>query len=130
MNNFLDCINFSPLLQEFEEQKTKEALFVKDLDRFDMILQAHDYEVEANRRDGWLQEFFDSTEGNFRDIAASLSYLLFMVDILKFICLRVSLVLLIVLGKFSSDQVQEWVQELKSLRNQHLCTSTKEDQNS
>nr|XP_039264289.1 5'-deoxynucleotidase HDDC2-like [Styela clava] len=53
------------LFQEFEEQKTPESIFVKDLDRLDMILQAYEYENDSERP-GWLQEFFDSTEGYFK----------------------------------------------------------------
>lgn len=49
-------------VKEFEEQKSAESIFVKDLDRLDMILQAHEYECDA-QKPGWLQEFFDSTQG-------------------------------------------------------------------
>ncbi|XP_046858857.1 5'-deoxynucleotidase HDDC2-like [Xenia sp. Carnegie-2017] len=52
------------LWEEYESQSTPEAKFVKNLDRFDMILQAYQYEQESvNVCD--LQEFFDSTEGKF-----------------------------------------------------------------
>jgi putative hydrolase of HD superfamily len=37
---------------------------VKELDRFDMILQAFEYEKAESRPHG-LQEFFDSTCGKF-----------------------------------------------------------------
>jgi len=37
---------------------------VKELDRFDMILQAFEYEKAGNRPNS-LQEFFDSTNGKF-----------------------------------------------------------------
>lgn len=50
---------------EYEAQETAEAKFVKDLDRFEMILQAHEYEEEA-ARPGWLEEFFESTKGKFQ----------------------------------------------------------------
>ena len=43
---------------------TSEAMFVRDLDRFDMILQAFEYE-EAEKRPGFLQEFFSSTANKF-----------------------------------------------------------------
>ncbi|KAL5282147.1 HDDC2 family protein [Megaselia abdita] len=52
------------LFLEYEEGKSSEANFVKDLDRLDMVLQAFEYE----RRDNCIskhQEFFDSTEGKF-----------------------------------------------------------------
>lgn len=51
-------------LQEYEEQKTKEAKLVKDLDKFDMVLQAFEYETSQSRA-GTLEEFFKSTEGKF-----------------------------------------------------------------
>ncbi|VDN96917.1 unnamed protein product [Rodentolepis nana] len=52
------------LWKEYDEQKTPESLVCKDLDKFEMILQAYEYELEANRP-GWLEEFFKSTEGLF-----------------------------------------------------------------
>ncbi|KAK8398130.1 hypothetical protein O3P69_003809 [Scylla paramamosain] len=52
------------LFMEYEEQKTKEAKVVKDLDKFDMILQAFEYETDQERP-GTLEEFFKSTEGKF-----------------------------------------------------------------
>ena len=48
--------------QDYEFQKSEEAKFVKDLDKFEMILQAHEYEKQSERP-GHLQEFFDSTDG-------------------------------------------------------------------
>ena len=50
------------LFQEYEEQSTAESHVVKDLDKFDMIFQAYEYEQLENKP-GYLQEFFDSTEG-------------------------------------------------------------------
>jgi putative hydrolase of HD superfamily len=50
--------------QEYEEQKTPEARLVKELDKFDMILQAFEYETIESRPHG-LQEFFDSANGKF-----------------------------------------------------------------
>ncbi|GAM17632.1 hypothetical protein SAMD00019534_008070 [Acytostelium subglobosum LB1] len=47
---------------EYEEAKTDEALLVKDFDKFEMILQALEYE-KAQGKD--LQSFFDSTRGKF-----------------------------------------------------------------
>ncbi|XP_045597253.1 5'-deoxynucleotidase HDDC2-like [Procambarus clarkii] len=52
------------LFMEYEEQKTPEAKLVKDLDKFDMILQAFEYETSQDRK-GSLEEFFKSTEGQF-----------------------------------------------------------------
>ena len=52
------------LFQEYEHQSSKEARFVKDLDRFDMIFQAHEYEQAENRTgETLLQDFYDSTNG-------------------------------------------------------------------
>uniref|UniRef100_A0A2P2I2E4 5'-deoxynucleotidase HDDC2 n=1 Tax=Hirondellea gigas TaxID=1518452 RepID=A0A2P2I2E4_9CRUS len=53
------------LFKEYEDQSTPEAHVVKDLDRFDMILQAFEYEISENKP-GWLDEFFTSTEGKFK----------------------------------------------------------------
>ena len=50
------------LFMEYENQETQEAKFVKDLDKFEMILQAHNYEQEMDKP-GSLQEFFDSVKG-------------------------------------------------------------------
>lgn len=58
---------FLSLWQEYEAQETQEAKFVKDLDRFEMILQAHEYEVsEEKSGTGWLQEFFDFPKDKFQ----------------------------------------------------------------
>ncbi|CAH1776081.1 unnamed protein product [Owenia fusiformis] len=53
------------LWEEYEHQSSEEAKVVKDLDRFEMVLQAHEYEVQENRP-GELQDFFDSTKGKFQ----------------------------------------------------------------
>ena len=52
-------------LQEYENQETPEAKIVKDFDKFDMILQAFEYETEQDRL-GSLEEFFKSTENVFK----------------------------------------------------------------
>jgi len=49
--------------QEYEDQSTAESKFVKDLDRFDMILQAFEYETAECRPSTDLEEFFTSCEG-------------------------------------------------------------------
>uniref|UniRef100_H2Y8K8 HD domain-containing protein n=1 Tax=Ciona savignyi TaxID=51511 RepID=H2Y8K8_CIOSA len=54
------------LFEEYEAQSSPEARYVKDLDRFDMILQAQHYEDEESNP-GRLQEFFDSVEGKIQD---------------------------------------------------------------
>lgn len=56
--------NLLNIYTEYEEKLTPEAKFVKDLDRFDMIFTALNYEKRDNTP-GKLQEFFDSTEGKF-----------------------------------------------------------------
>ncbi|CAG9791204.1 unnamed protein product [Diatraea saccharalis] len=53
------------LYQEYEKQSSPEAVFAKDLDRYDMILQAFEYEKRENKPRK-LQEFFTATEGKFQ----------------------------------------------------------------
>ncbi|PIK40049.1 putative HD domain-containing protein 2 isoform 1 [Apostichopus japonicus] len=53
------------LYEEYEARQTNEAKFVKDLDMFDMIAQAHEYEKKEQRK-GDLQTFFNSTAGKFQ----------------------------------------------------------------
>ncbi|KAJ1527783.1 hypothetical protein ONE63_007736 [Megalurothrips usitatus] len=52
------------LYKEYEAKETSEAKFVKELDCFDMILEAYSYE-RAENCGNRLQEFFDSTTGKF-----------------------------------------------------------------
>lgn len=52
------------LAQEYESHQSPEARFVKELDRLDMVLQAAEYETR-DACPGKLQEFFDSTDGQF-----------------------------------------------------------------
>ncbi|KAF8579910.1 HD domain-containing protein [Ramaria rubella] len=67
MHNFIhDMLHNTPAAQriealwkEYEEQKTEEARFVKDLDRFELALQASDYEKRDSP--GTLQPFFDNS---------------------------------------------------------------------
>ncbi|KAF8966259.1 HD domain-containing protein [Flammula alnicola] len=66
MHNFVhDMLHDSPAAQkinllwlEYEEGRTAEAKFVKDLDRFEMASQALEYEKNHNAS---LQPFFDSS---------------------------------------------------------------------
>lgn len=51
------------LWEEYEEGSTKEALYVKDIDKFEMILQAHEYESGQSLR---LDQFFEFTKGYFQ----------------------------------------------------------------
>ncbi|CAF3687330.1 unnamed protein product [Rotaria sordida] len=48
------------LFNEYADQKTNEANLVKDLDIFDMLLQAYEYE-KLQCEDGFLEDFFDSS---------------------------------------------------------------------
>ena len=52
------------LWREYDDGESSEAILLKDLDKLEMILQAHEYEVANDRYD--LDSFFDSTRGNFR----------------------------------------------------------------
>ncbi|KAF6202938.1 hypothetical protein GE061_003345 [Apolygus lucorum] len=52
------------LFKEYENQKSAEARFVKQLDSLDMRLQAFEYEKKEGVP-GKYQEFIDSTEGKF-----------------------------------------------------------------
>lgn len=56
---------YSLYFQEYENQSSPEANFAKDLDRYDMILQAFEYEKRENKPNK-LQEFFTATEGKFK----------------------------------------------------------------
>eukprot|EP01132_Coremiostelium_polycephalum_P010957 gene10957-13424_t len=51
------------LWQEYEDCSTNEAKLVKDFDKFEMILQAYEYEKQQPGKN--LQQFFDSTRGKF-----------------------------------------------------------------
>ncbi|CAO3582033.1 unnamed protein product [Absidia cylindrospora] len=51
------------LWQEYEDAQTPEALFVKDLDKFEMIVQALEYEKSDGKP---LESFFESTRGKFK----------------------------------------------------------------
>lgn len=51
------------LFAEYENQETQEAKLTKDLDRFDMVLQAFQYEKSEYESKAYLpnlEEFFDS----------------------------------------------------------------------
>ncbi|XP_066933637.1 5'-deoxynucleotidase HDDC2-like [Clytia hemisphaerica] len=52
------------LWEEYNKRETAEAKIVKDLDRFEMILQAFEYE-KAEQRPGELEIFYNSTKGKF-----------------------------------------------------------------
>ncbi|KAI8847578.1 hypothetical protein BC829DRAFT_396192 [Chytridium lagenaria] len=48
---------------EYEEGETSNALFVKDLDKLEMIIQAYEYERDQGKN---LEEFYESTISKFR----------------------------------------------------------------
>jgi len=50
---------------EYENQESKEAIVVKDLDRFDLIMQAYEYE-ESHNEPKKLEEFFAACDGKFK----------------------------------------------------------------
>ncbi len=58
-------VEMTTLWEEYEAQKTPESKAVRDLDKFDMLAQAHEYEEEL-KEPRKLQEFFDSTSGQFQ----------------------------------------------------------------
>ncbi|CAL1537261.1 unnamed protein product [Lymnaea stagnalis] len=49
---------------EYEDQTSPEAKFVKDLDKFEMLFQAYEYENQLSKPKS-LQEFFDHTLGKY-----------------------------------------------------------------
>jgi putative hydrolase of HD superfamily len=51
------------LWHEYEQQSSPEAHLVKDFDKLEMIIQAHEYEQDQGLA---LQQFFDSTQGKFK----------------------------------------------------------------
>jgi len=54
------------LFHEYENGTTREGKVVKDLDKFDMLLQAYEYEISEGKPK-FLEEFFSSTEGYFQN---------------------------------------------------------------
>ncbi|KAI8826922.1 HD domain-containing protein [Fimicolochytrium jonesii] len=58
-----EALEIRSLWTEYEEATTEEALYVKDLDKFEMIVQAFEYEKRHNMK---LDTFYASTEGKFR----------------------------------------------------------------
>ncbi|KAJ3042860.1 HD domain-containing protein 2 [Rhizophlyctis rosea] len=64
LNNTPQAEEIRSLWREYEDAETKEALFVKDLDKFEMIVQAFEY--EERHPDINLDSFFASTHGKFQ----------------------------------------------------------------
>jgi len=54
----------SSLWEEYEARSSPEALLVKDLDRFEMVVQAFEYE---NSKDVALDDFFHSVQGKIKN---------------------------------------------------------------
>lgn len=52
------------LFREYEQRKSPEAKYVKDLDRLDLLMQAYEYE-KRDKTAGQLQEFFETLSGKF-----------------------------------------------------------------
>ncbi|XP_011404693.2 PREDICTED: HD domain-containing protein 2 homolog isoform X2 [Amphimedon queenslandica] len=59
------------LWTDYEECLSPEAVLVHDLDKFDMIFQAYEYETDQGRK-GELQQFFDSTKDIFKSSTVQL----------------------------------------------------------
>ncbi|EFC48954.1 predicted protein [Naegleria gruberi] len=51
------------LWHEYEEGTSPEAVMIKDIDKFDMVLQALEYETDQNLE---LPTFYESTKGGFK----------------------------------------------------------------
>ena len=51
------------LWEEYEAGTSREAVYAKDIDKFEMIVQADEYERAQNMR---LDQYFQSTEGYFK----------------------------------------------------------------
>ncbi|CAE6513748.1 unnamed protein product [Rhizoctonia solani] len=60
------AIRIKELWEEYEEQTTPEAKFVKDLDRLEMALQAAEYERSFPDEPNKLESFFDSSLPNIK----------------------------------------------------------------
>lgn len=62
--SLIDGNEYIALFDEFEENKTKEAQLVKQVDRLEVAIQAVEYEQEHTIN---LQEFFDYADSNIVD---------------------------------------------------------------
>jgi putative hydrolase of HD superfamily len=65
LGNTLEAQHMFELWKEYEQAQTKEAILAKDLDKFEMIVQAFEYE-QRNATKESLESFFDSTKGKFK----------------------------------------------------------------
>ncbi|KAJ3386332.1 hypothetical protein HDU92_002595 [Lobulomyces angularis] len=57
------AVEIKEIWYEYEKALTKEALFVKDIDKFEMILQCFEYEKRQKKK---MECFFNSTRGKFQ----------------------------------------------------------------
>ncbi|KAJ3129338.1 hypothetical protein HK098_001750 [Nowakowskiella sp. JEL0407] len=62
LNSTPESLEIQSLWNEYEECQTPEAKIVKDLDKFEMIVQGLEYEKRYGKR---LDSFFESTRGKF-----------------------------------------------------------------
>ena len=64
------ALEFFNAFERYEEQHPDDpqAQLTKDLDKFDMIMQAFEYEDKA-KKGPFLQDFFDSTQGVIKNVA-------------------------------------------------------------
>jgi putative hydrolases of HD superfamily len=70
INSYVEMLGYTAhanelkeLWEEYEEGVTLEAITCKDIDKFEMILQAYEYEAEFEMK---LEGFFESTNGRFK----------------------------------------------------------------
>jgi len=61
--NSAQAATIRDLWKEYEKRESKEAMLIKDLDRFDMILTASIYEKNGQSSPGALKEFFEGVRG-------------------------------------------------------------------
>ncbi|KAI9088716.1 HD domain-containing protein [Phlyctochytrium arcticum] len=64
LNGSVEAKEIKSLWEEYEAAESSEALFVKDLDKFEMIVQAVEYEKRHPEKN--LDSFFASTKGVFQ----------------------------------------------------------------
>ncbi len=57
---------YEKLWREFDEGKTKEAKLVKEIDKLEMAIQAHEYLKQGYRKEK-LKEFFEDAETKIKD---------------------------------------------------------------
>eukprot|EP01083_Nonionella_stella_P073210 197785_1 len=63
LDNSETALEILELWKDYESGESPEAVLAKDLDKFEMILQAHEYETSEDEK---LDSFFESTAGKFK----------------------------------------------------------------